>query len=296
MDEKNLQQPLLPLVSHAVSTDKTSTATDTNFAGPSSYNGNEIISSNSVIVRLLIFVLIGAMSVWANHESSKGFMITVVNNMKNTPEGKKFTLFYVSNDQAIRLVQSSSAFAAKILFPSDSSMPEKLIGQVNVQLVSHNLTNYHTVSVKSFGNKSRYALYISSFVMEFSDFKYRIRKEFQKGMAEILLFNLQNKAPKSLLDGMVEYISNAAGFGVSEPMLKLKNTEKKCWEDEDSSSVAKFLTYAEEKSEGFFGRLNEEIGKNGSLEEIMDKLLGTPAIQLCASFHDSMIKSQFVSI
>ncbi|XP_057532209.1 uncharacterized protein LOC130810245 [Amaranthus tricolor] len=286
MDEKNLQQPLLPLVSHAASTEKTSSATDTNFAGPSLNNGNEIMSSNSVIVRLLIFLLIGTMSVWVNHESSKGFVITVVNNMKNTPEGKKFTLFYVSNDQAIRLVQSSSTFAAKILFPSDSSMPEKLIDQVDVQLVSHNLTNYHTVAVESFGNKSRYALSISSFVMEFSDFKYRIRKEFQKGMAEILLFNLQNKAPKSLLDGMVEYISNAAGFGVSEPMLKFKNTRKKCWEDEDSSSVAKFLAYAEEKSEGFVGRLNEEIDKVGSFEEIMDKLLGIPAIQLCASFHD----------
>ena len=218
--------------------------------------------------------------------------------MINTSLGQKFNLFYVSNDEAIRLVQNSSSFAAKILFPADHSrILEKLI-EVEVQFVSdHSLTNY----INSFEQKGKYIIFIDSYIMEFKDFKYRIKKEIMKKMGEILLINLRNKVPNTLLDGMVEYINDLAGFGdhLEENVIKLRNNNrviKKCWEDNDSRLVAKFLGYAdEEKCEGFVGRLNQEMGKNGWFEEIMDKLLGMEAIQLCSSFHDSMIKSQLAS-
>ncbi|CAO2818209.1 unnamed protein product [Amaranthus hypochondriacus] len=288
MDEtKNtLQQPLLPTsVTHATTTETTTSGHDTTTS-----------STYALSVRLLMFISIGAMSVWASHEASKGFMITVKNSMINTSLGQKFNLFYVSNDEAIRLVQNSSSFASKILFPADHSrILEKLI-EIEVQFVSdHNLTNY----IHSFEQKSKYIIFIDSYIMGYKDFKYRITKEIMKKMGEILLINLRNKAPNSLLDGMVEYINDLAGFGdhLEENVMKLRNNNrviKKCWEDNDSRLVAKFLGYAEEKCEGFVGKLNEEMGKNGWFEEIMDKLLGMETIQLCSSFHDSMIKGQYL--
>ncbi|XP_021743494.1 uncharacterized protein LOC110709587 [Chenopodium quinoa] len=289
MEEKELRHPLLPLANHA---DATITTT-TGFVGPTSNDSDKTISSCfGLSARLLVIFLIGVISIWASHEASKGFAITAVNNMKDTPAGEKFTLFFVSNDEAIRLVQSSSTFAAEILFPGDGSIPEKLIAQVDVQLVSHNLTNDHTVAVKSLGQKSKYILFINPLVMEFGDFRYRIRKEIQKGMAEILLFNRQHTAPKTLLAGMVEYISDLAGFGSPKPVFKPRGFSAKCWEEKNSRIVAKFLAYCEKRNEGFVGRLNQEMNRDGWYEKLMDKVLEMPAMHFCVEFHDFMIKNE----
>lgn len=292
MDENHLHHRLLPLASCTDTTATTSTSTTTGFVCLISNDSNKIISSDfGVSIRLLFIVLIGVISIWANHEASKGYVITVVNYMKDTPAGEKFTLFYVSNDEAIRLVQSSSSFAAEVLFPGKKSIAEKLIDQVVVQLVGHNLTKDHTVAVKSFGEKSKYELSINPLIMEFGDFKYRIRNVIQRGMAEIFLFHQQHKAPKTFLDGIVEYISSLAGLGGPKPVFKLRELSEKCWEDRDPTVAAKFLAYCENNSEGFVGRLNQEMNRDGWYEELMDKVLEMPAKHYCVEFHDFMIKS-----
>lgn len=292
MDENHVHHPLLPLASHAATT---YTATD--IVTSTSSDGTKIKSSNyAILIRFLVILLIGVISVWANHEASKGFVIMAVNNMKNTPAGEKFTLFYISNDEAIRLVQRSSLFAAQVLFPGDHSIPEKLIIEVEIQLVSHNVTNDHMVALKYFGQKNKYVLSINPLVMEFDDFRYRIRKVIQRGMSEILLFNQQNRVPKTLVDGMVEYISDLAGFGSQKLVLNARNFSWKCWEDQDPRLVARFLAYGEKKSEGFVGRLNQEMNKDGWSERMMDKVLGMPAIFLCVSLQDSMINNEPVRI
>lgn len=288
MDENHLHHPLLSLATHANTTTTTSTAT-----GVVSQTPNDTSSNFGLPIRLLVVLLFGFISIWANHEASKGFPITVVNNIKDTPAGDKFTLFYISNDEAIRLVQSSSSFAANVLF---TGTPEKkLIDQVDVHLVSHNLTNVdHTVAVKFLGQKRKFVLSINPNVMDFVDFKYRIRKEIQRGMAEILLLSQQIRAPETLLDGMVEYVSDLAGFsgGFSgpNPVFKLRDFSEKCWEDKDPRIVAKFLEFCVKKSEGFVGRLNQEIKRDGWSEKMMGEVLGKPAIHFCLEFHDSMIK------
>lgn len=290
MEEKCLHHPLLPLASLAVTTETTSYTTS--FVGLASNGENKIIASKfGVSIRLFSIILIGFISVWANHEASKGFVITVTNNMEDTQAGKNFDLFFVSNDEAIRLVQSSTNFAAKILFTSDNSIPEKLIDQVEVQLASHNLTNGRVVAVKSFGQQSKYVLSINPLVMEAGNFKYNIRKELQRGVAEILLFNQRHKAPMSLLDGMVEYINDLAGFGGPKPVFKLRDSSEKCWEDKDPRVVAEVLAYCEGKRKGFVGGLNQEMNRDEWYEKMMDQVLGTPAIHLCEEFHNSMSES-----
>lgn len=190
------------------------------------------------------------------------------------------------------MVQTASDFATRILYPGPAGMPEKLIDQVDIRLVNWNLTRDHVVVAERVGTKNNYVLSISPQIMELSDFRYRIRREIQRGMAEILLFDLQNRAPKKMLEGMVEYISNLVGFGPKKRVFKLRDISGKCWEDEDSEAVAKFLGYCEEKSEGFIGRLSHAMRERNWGEETLNRALGMPASLLCESFHSSMVKFQ----
>ncbi|KAL2892929.1 Ribosome maturation factor RimP [Bienertia sinuspersici] len=174
-------------------------------------------------------------------------------------------------------------------------MPEKLIDQVEVELLDRNLTNGHTIHVKSFGRKNKYVLSLNPLVMEFGDFKSRIRKEIQRGMAEMLLFDQRHRAPMTLLDGMVEYINELASFGGPKPVFKLRDFSEKCWEDKDPRVVAKFLANCEERSKGCVGRLNQEIHRDGWYEDKIDKVLGFSAIHLCAKLSDFVLKGEDVS-
>ncbi|KAJ8424661.1 hypothetical protein Cgig2_003095 [Carnegiea gigantea] len=251
MDERHhLHHPLLP---SATTTSITTGATTSN-------DDADATSSNfGIAPRILLVLLIGLISTWANQEASKGFMITVTNDMENTSLGEKFSLFYVSNDE------------------------------VDIRLANRNLARDHILAAEGVGEKSKYVIFISPQVMEFSDFRRRIKREIQRGMAEILLFGIQNGAPKTMLDGMVEYISNLAGVGPERRVFKLRDVREKCWEDEDQEVVAEFLGYCEGKSEGFIGRLSQAVREGSWDEETLDRALGMPAKYLCESFHSSMV-------
>lgn len=283
MDERHhLHHPLLPSATTTTITTRATTSNDDADADATS-------SNFGIAPRILLVLLIGLISTWANQEASKGFMITVTNDMENTSLGDKFSLFYVSNDEVTRLVQYASEFATRILYPNPNGMPEKFIDRVDIRLANRNLTPDHTLAAEGVGEKSKYVIFISPQVMEFSDFKRRIKREIQKGMAEILLFGIQNGALKTMLDGMVEYISNLAGVGPERRVFKLRDVRGKCWEDEDPEVVAQFLGYCEGKSEGFIGRLNQAVREGSWDEETLDRALGIPAKHLCESFHSSMV-------
>ena len=168
-------------------------------------------------------------------------------------------------------------------------MPEKIIGRVDIRLANQNLTRDHILAAEGVGEKTKYVIFISPRVMEFSDFRRRIRREIQKGMAEILLFGIQNRAPKTMLDGIIEYISNLAGVGPQKRVFNFRDVRGKCWEDEDPAVVAEFLGYCEGETEGFIGRLNQAMREGRWDEETLDRALGKPAKHLCESFHSSMV-------
>ncbi|GAA0170310.1 hypothetical protein LIER_24602 [Lithospermum erythrorhizon] len=185
--EKNYQlyHPLL----HKTTTSTTLAAT-----------GHETnIPSNSpgIIPRLTFVFFIGAISLWANYESSKGFNITILNEAgNNTLASKRFDLFYVSNDEITRLVLRTSQLIEDIIYQSDDINFKKQVNHVIIKLSSRNLTS----STERYGgankrvvvsslNEHEYVIEISSLVMEGDGFRKDMLLAVQCGMAEVWLFN-----------------------------------------------------------------------------------------------------------
>ncbi|XXG90496.1 hypothetical protein AAC387_Pa12g2250 [Persea americana] len=81
-------------------------------------------TTSSIINRLLFLVLIALISIWANYEASKGFEVIILNNSGDTPQGRRFDLFFVSDDRATRIVLNTSKFVERILYP-DHHHPKK---------------------------------------------------------------------------------------------------------------------------------------------------------------------------
>ncbi|KAK9758259.1 hypothetical protein RND81_01G218700 [Saponaria officinalis] len=243
-----------------------------------------------IILRLLIIVFVGFVSIWANNEASRGFEIRVINDMRNTPVGDKFSLFYVYNDEATRLVQSATTSAAKVLYAETNSLPEKIIDQVDVRLVRYNLTRDYVLVTKTSDEKNRYVLSVSPVIMEYDDFKNRFRKEIRRGMAEVLLFDKRERIPKTLINGLVEYLSSQEGLDGPNTVSRSKNSDGRCWEDKDSKVVARFLGICEGKSRGFVERLYRYVDRDDWDDHAVDKALGMSATSLCQSFHNPIIK------
>ncbi|KAL9229131.1 hypothetical protein vseg_004632 [Gypsophila vaccaria] len=277
MEEQHLHHPLLLVASTTSAPTFTPTSSTT--------------ATSGIVQRLLIIVFVGVVATWANTEASKGFEIRVINDVKDTPVGDKFSLFYVSNDEATRLVQSAASSVTEILYSEANSMPEKIIDQVDIRLVRHNLTDNYVLVTKTSNEKKRYVLSLSAVIMEYGDFRDRFRKEIRRGMAEVLLFDKRGRAPKTLINGLVEYLSSQDGSDGLNPVLRSKNSNGRCWEDMDSKVVARFLGNCEGKSRGFVKRLYQSMGRDDWDDHAVDKALGVSAAPLCESFHNPIVNN-----
>ncbi|KAK8652591.1 hypothetical protein V6N13_126619 [Hibiscus sabdariffa] len=256
-------------------------------------------TTSGIICRLLFLILIGTISVWANHEASKGFKVTIINNaaLKHSPAGRRFHLFYVSNDEATRIILNTSALVENILYPNHPDQTKKPVHHVVLQLAAgdHNpLTTKLSVGTSK-GKESVYVISLSPSIMEESDVKYSVTSAIQRAMARIWLWDSESSgAPPWLLDGMAEYIWIQAGFGhrdeettlhsgpdqfcsvVSELCSKWKmNMSGTCgcgghgkWtkpggvcrEDErDPKIVAGALGYLEQRHKGYVEELNRRL-------------------------------------
>ncbi|XWS41034.1 hypothetical protein CRYUN_Cryun17cG0046300 [Craigia yunnanensis] len=265
MEDYSLSIPLLATPASALTTTVTSATTKDD-------DENGFFSSSSgIIFRLFLVIFLGTISIWANHEASKGFKVTILNNAKDSPEGRRFALFYVSNDEGTRIILNTSALVENILYP-DSNQTKKPVHHVILQLASKNLTTKVIVET----SKSKEFVYIISLspsILEESNVKYAVISAIQRGMARIWLWDGESRAPPWLIDGMEEYIWMQAGFGdydkettVLHPGLKLNisissdgNSAKSgglCW-PKDPKIVAQTLGYLEQQKKGYIQGLNQ---------------------------------------
>lgn len=60
------------------------------------------ISEHNIILRIILVLFVALISLWANYEASKIFDITIVNDIKDSPAGRRFALFYVSTQAPSR--------------------------------------------------------------------------------------------------------------------------------------------------------------------------------------------------
>lgn len=245
-----LHQPLLP-------TAATTKAAD---AG----KPNTFSSNSGIVIRVLSIFFVGILSVWANIEASKGFDLTIVNEARHTLPGKRFDLFYVSNDRATRLLLNASNFVEHLLYDGDDhprQYPKKQVDHVTLRLAGRNLSEPVAV-YSSTSEESSFVINLSPLVMEDANVNHAVVSAVQRGMARVWLFDGKTRAPPELLAGLVEYISMvAAGLGdvksysiAGEPPERGRHV---WWVDKDPKVVAESLRYGEEKDRGFIQRLNK---------------------------------------
>ncbi|KAJ7965083.1 Basic secretory protein, partial [Quillaja saponaria] len=294
-DQHSFFQPLISSSSSSSSSTATA-ATTTSYSIDSNYEKNttdqdiKISTSNyGIIIRLLSVVSIAIISLWANYEASKGFEITLINDNKESLAGRRFNLFYISNDKATRIALNTSAFVENLLYPTDDHLqPKKHINKVTLRLAATwDLTPLVTAggSIKD----HHYVINISPSILEDVNFHDAIVFKVQRAMAKIWLWDGESNAPPSLIDGMVEYVCELAGFGnvkFSGSHVELPECEHVWWKDKNPKVVARFLHYCEGEKKGFIQRLNYAL-KDTWHDRIVDDVMGIPAQQLCGSYNSS---------
>ncbi|CAK9173926.1 unnamed protein product [Ilex paraguariensis] len=264
MEEQHLLQPLLST---------TTTATTDHAASATSFisdNGKAFLSDLGIIFRLVLIILIGMVSIWANHEASKGFAITIINETADTSPGRCFSLFYETNDKATRILLNASKFVENILY-LDDSLPKKQVDHVIFRLASRNLTHMVTVD---YGQDNEFVLHVNPSIMQETNFSHAMLLAVQRGMARIWLWDGQGNAPLYLINGMVEYITELAGFGtaLNSGVGDSLESDYTCWNSKDSKAVAQFLNNCERHRPGFIGRLNQAM-RQGWHDRTVDDVL-----------------------
>ncbi|KAK7305015.1 hypothetical protein VNO77_42913 [Canavalia gladiata] len=270
-------------------------------------NAKQFVSDNNIIIRILLLLLIAIISIWANYEASKTFHITIVNDAQDSTAGRRFALSYVSNDKATRIVQNTSSFVEHFLYPNNYRNNKinlkKHIDSVTLRLARRNLNAtaivYTAGNHRHGGGKSSnsYVIEISPMLLEDKEYnKMAIVGAVLRGMAHVWLWDGGSRAPPELVDGMVEYVAELAGF--RREVVAIGGSElPECegglgwwWEDKDPRHVARLLYYCEKYKKGFIQRLNEALMDTWH-DRVMDEVLGMPVMKLCGLHNASWVGS-----
>ena len=91
---------------------------------------------SKVLTRTSIAALVAAVSLFAQHEASKGFRIDVVRGGGTAgAAGRRFDLLFVANGRAERVLHRASRRVEEALFP-DPSFPRRRVARVTVRLMA----------------------------------------------------------------------------------------------------------------------------------------------------------------
>lgn len=300
INHHSLRQPLIPLFTPSSSSSSYSLHNNNNIHHHIHDNNND--NDNSIILRILLFLSVSLISLWANYEASKTFHITILNDTKDSPAGRRFDLSYVSNDKATRILLNTSSFAQHLLYNNNndntSYKSKKRIGSVTLRLAPHNLnTTTATATVRK--DLDNYVIDLSPVLLEDGSFdnKVAIVGAIQRAMARVWLFDGGSRAPLGLLDGMAEYVAQLAGFRRRETVSSSVFGGGGCdgggagglwWEDRDPGHVARWLHYCENYREGFIRRLNQAM-RDTWHDRMVDDVLGIPATKLCGLYNASWL-------
>ncbi|PHT69688.1 hypothetical protein T459_24792 [Capsicum annuum] len=130
-------------------------------------------------------IFVGVFSLWENYEDSKGFDITIVNEA-NDQSAFASDLFFMSNDEATRLIPRTSKFIENILYPisdrreSHQQKIKKQVKHVIPRLSSQNLTS--PVIVKpSQDNNNEFVMHVSPSNLKGPNYKRDMFMALQKG-------------------------------------------------------------------------------------------------------------------
>ncbi|CAI9757183.1 unnamed protein product [Fraxinus pennsylvanica] len=280
-ENQHLLQPLVYPPPSATATSSVGVAATTTTTPQSHHDIEDDETNSSILFRFVFMAFIGLVSIWANHEASKGFAITIVNDAEaDSIPAKRFSLFYMSNDEATRIIIKASEIAENFLYPNDMQ-DKKKVNRVTLKLTGRDLS--FPVVVNS-SKEHEFVLHLSPSTMEEQNFKHAMLLALHQGVARIWLWDGQGNSPHNLINGVVEYItSNLSASSTKSNPSKVEPSASTtaCWKHDDVKVVAEFLNYCERSRTGFIRRLNQAM-KEGWHEGKLDTALGMPAQNLCA--------------
>ncbi|KAJ0258407.1 hypothetical protein HA466_0072000 [Hirschfeldia incana] len=229
-------------------------------------------SDSGIFLRIFAVILVGAISLWANHEASKGFSITIINEAKESPSGKRFSLFFESDDTAVRVLLETSFSVERMLYDGVPRRLRKRVNHVTVRFYGNRSNGGERFSVTSNASHGEYVISLSSSLMETSEFRSGVKAALRRSMVRIWL---RGGASPELVAGLVEYLAVEGGerrrFGVYPK------------DKESVYVVARWLDYCERRSDGFIRRLN-----NGMRLRWDDQTVDLASSGACGSRKDAL--------
>ncbi|CAI0412991.1 unnamed protein product [Linum tenue] len=215
---------------------------------------------SDVFLRLALILSVGLISLWANHEASKGFQVQIFNDARDSPAGKRFDLFYISNDRATRILLNASTFVEHLVYaPEDHPNQKKPVHRVALRLAStSNLTADETVT----NHGGKFVIRLSPSLIQGLTAGSRdsaIASAVLRGMARVWLWDggEESRAPSWVIEAAMECVSRMAGFGVGGSWEELPaenggGRRRVCWgETTDARMLAGIMEHSERHSKGF---------------------------------------------
>ncbi|EPS72816.1 hypothetical protein M569_01944, partial [Genlisea aurea] len=156
-------------------------------------------SSSTIVSRISFVLFIGAVSVWANHESSKGFAVKVINEAGDTAAGKRFRLFYEANDEAVRTLFRATAIVDGILYSDLDSRDRKPVSAVTLKLKDD------AADVVESDLNDGFVINLRTSILEGERSDRALLSAVLRGVSRIRLWDGRGRAPRTLVAGIVEY-------------------------------------------------------------------------------------------
>ncbi|CAN0897329.1 hypothetical protein LINGRAHAP2_LOCUS19062 [Linum grandiflorum] len=216
-------------------------------AVPSSQIAGNI--NSTIFLRLLFIISLGFLSLWANHQASKGFQLHILNDAAadddDSPAGKRFSLFYISNGRAASILLNASDFVEHLLYYSHHPN-RKPVRRVTLQLAAENLTGTDVSAIETFPGE--FVIRLSPSLMSGVagsrvDEDSAVKSAVLRGMAFVWLWDRgaggEFRAPSWLIEAAVECVNRIAGFGGGDRV------------------VAGLMEHCERRKERFVRQLNE---------------------------------------
>ncbi|CAN1218672.1 hypothetical protein LINPERPRIM_LOCUS1392 [Linum perenne] len=220
---------------------------------------------SAIFLRVLLIIFIGITSLWANHEASKGFQVQILNDASDSPAGKRFSLFYISNGRATSILVNASNFVEHLVGTHPSHRNQ--IRRVTLQL-SAGAPTVETAGDGEFVIRLSPALMLGPAGSRDS----AVKSAIFRGMAFIWL--RESRAPSWVIEASVECVKRIAGFGGGG-------------ETTDVTVVAGLMEYCERRKEGFLRRLNHELMKGLNDRTTVERAAAMPVEKICESYKNS---------
>lgn len=221
-----------------------------------------------IFVRAVTIVLLVVVSLWANHEASKGFDLTIHSASNDTPAGRRFDLMFVSNGKAATLLLESSYAIEHIIYPRNLFV-KKPVHHVILKLSGEKTTEI--VQVKRGYKKEKpgeYLILVKPEIVEEENATVAMAAALYRAMAYVWLWDGTTTTQRSIVDAMAEYLTVQSGFdGVPSKT--------------SSSSFGSFMQKCEKLSHGFVARLNNAVHERLWRDGIVDRALDQMLQELC---------------